>query len=269
MSQILNTLTTEATWSKMQMNFKINNFVYTRKAWCQNAQADYCPLVIALMSIIIILSFVLIIYLCAKTSFRCKFIRNIFSRETNSSQPSRSGSIMSTLSNRNSTDNSTTQNVWSTDVSKFPRPPPTYEESQLNKSATVTRVIRAYPRKISSLPLNQSANVNSAFSMEQLDETVSNIQHSTLGSSLFPTYRCVSLTTSPPARNTLQRLSALSRQLLEENGITEPIVANDVFQSTANNDEIPPPYESVITTSQFTTTRSVSRSRNNPSSVYF
>lgn len=43
--------------------------MYSMRAWCQTAELDYCPVVISIMSMVILMSFVTIIYLCAKTSF--------------------------------------------------------------------------------------------------------------------------------------------------------------------------------------------------------
>lgn len=233
-----------------------NRFKYTHRAWCQSDKADYCPLVIALMSFIILVSLGLILFLCARTSFKCKYLRKMFNRNQTSLQPTtRLNRTMSNLSTLSSINRSAftinpipfqPQSVWSTDNSKFARPPPTYEESQTTKSSKFTRVIRTYPRKMTHVPIvvqsNQSANVNDAFSMENITEPVRLTR--TVNRNVFPSYRCLSLTTSPSTRSGIQRLNSISAHLAGENCTNEQILQADLFTQVV--DEVPPSYDSVI-----------------------
>jgi hypothetical protein len=47
------------------------------RAWCHSDAGDYCPLVIASMSVVIILSLILILYLCTRKAFGFKCCRNV------------------------------------------------------------------------------------------------------------------------------------------------------------------------------------------------
>ena len=251
------------------------NVFLTSRPWCSssNDSNDYCPIVIAIMSFVIIISLILILYLCSKSSFKCKSLRKLVLRLKNKlNKPNRrqrsiynrSGSLSnmnipfsenstpssdsapgilnrfgSFLSSSSSTTNNT-NDIWFTDVSKYARPPPTYEESQQvsntisTRQAHLNRVIKTYPRKL----FVSSSNVNDAFSMESVNETRigSNLERIP-SRGVFPTYRCLALTTSPSTQAHLQQLGALSRQLLDENGPAD---------SCLNLDEVPPAYETVV-----------------------
>lgn len=139
------------------------------RVWCQLDSADYCPLIIVLMSSIIFLSCVLIVYLCARTSFKCVRCRRINASTDSTLHLDRSSHSIPTISNQ--------INETRTNYNKVQRPPPSYEES-LGKNR-INRIIRTYPRQ------KPSAQVNSAFSME-------NDRHSVV----FPEYTCLSLVTS-------------------------------------------------------------------------
>ena len=289
----------------------------TVRPWCNSTENDYCPLVIAFMSFIIITSLVLIFFLCAKTSFKCKKMRHYFrklfrirnsrsrhsrrelNRSTNSqifnpsnissntstsiteecnnsnqelsTQPT-SNNIFSRIGRRlsftrgGSSSSNRNSNIWFTDLSKYsrnmPPPPPSYDESQHHVTIAGFKPRPSYPRKYLSVSAirrpeqtlaaaNTSASiVNNAFSMENISENY-NIDHQERSATVFPSYRCIALTTSPSTRATLSRLGDLSRQLLREQQAEE---SNDLDIISANIatmanflDEVPPPYEAVIT----------------------
>jgi hypothetical protein len=306
---------------------QLNNFhfLYTSasgtmvRPWCNSTENDYCPLVIAFMSFIIITSIILIFFLCAKTSFKCKKMRhycrklfrtrysqsrhgrrdlnrstnsqifnpvtsNISSNsatsitgECNNSNQESSTNIVPTnifsrigrrLSFRRSGSSSRNSNVWFTDLSKYPNrnmppPPPSYDESQQHVSLTgySHKQRPCYPRKFLSVSAirrpeqtsaaNTTASiVNNAFSMENVCENY-NIDHQERSSTVFPSYRCIALTTSPSTRATLSRLGDLSRQLLREQQAEESndfdIISANIATMASFLDEVPPPYEAVIT----------------------
>ncbi|CAF0888218.1 unnamed protein product [Brachionus calyciflorus] len=212
MTNILNRIITENT----------EDVLRDTKAWCQLDTADYCPLVIALMSSIILLSCILIIYLCARTSFNCIRCRRLFKRDSLSTdQLNRSNMYISTVSNQIET--------RVPQFTKQNRPPPSYEESQGNKTR-FNRVIRTYPRQKKTIPL--PVHVNTAFAMDERQSVV------------FPEYRCLSLITSNS--NSLPRGTPI--------GVNEQVIVSDqLFQ----NDEVPPPYDVAILRS------------NDPDVVYF
>jgi len=201
----------------------------------------------------------LIIYLCIKTSFECTCIRrfslslrNKFTRTTTSSTPSvhsdqpRRSNIETLAALRNPTVsqnsrsafrnitrqlNQHERNIWFTDAySKSTPPPPTYEESQQNIISNKSLSIH-------------SANVNNAFSIENIHN-----QAELHPMPVFQNYRYLSLTTSPSTRAQLNRLSNLSRRLLDENQISMDMPSHLVRQGTLNinNDEVPPDYETVV-----------------------
>lgn len=240
-----------------------NDYLYqSSKMWC-NSQRDYCPLVIALISVIILITIVLIIFLCIKNSFQCESLRRATQRLTNKfrfntntvvnqscNQPRSNIETLAALRNptvsrqsrsafRNISNHfNSDRNVWFTSNKQtVTPPPPTYEESQ----NTIIRVKTSRNlHKLHSMPLSQSASINNAFSIETVNEEIP--------TALFPTYRCLALSTSPSTRATLQRLSNLSKQLLQENRFNEETTSALVRVGTLNinNDEIPPDYETVV-----------------------
>lgn len=139
------------------------------RVWCQLDTADYCPVIIVLMSSIIFLSCVLIVYLCARTSFRCVRCRRFSGESDSRIHLDRSSVDIAAISSQ--------VNETRPAFSKAQRPPPSYEES-LGKTR-LNRVIRTYPRQ------KQSPQVNAAFCLE-------NERHSVV----FPEYTCLSLVTS-------------------------------------------------------------------------
>ena len=237
----------------------VNDYYYqSSKTWC-NSQRDYCPLVIALISVVIVITLILIIYLCIKSSFQCSTLRNfiqtlrnkLFKNSSTNNQPRSCNPNRSNLETlaalrnpsvsrasrsafRSSSMND--RNIWfiGSFYSKSTPPPPSYEESQ--------KIVRH--TKLHTVPLNQSASINNAFSIESINENSP--------SAIFPSYRCIALSTSPNTRATIQRLGHLSRQLLQENGYTDSSNSNFVRVGTLNinNDEVPPDYETAIRSSQ-------------------
>ena len=293
-------------------NMDHSNFNYER-AWCHSDAGDYCPLVIASMSVVIILSLVLILYLCTRKAFGFKCCRNVSlflrkkllkSPSNNSTMLSRNhqmrrpiyhnmspvqalsprpsnleilhsleapvtvsrtstltsrflnrlnnfGSFLSTNSSRSSS-SSTEQNanVWFVDIGKHVRPPPSYDESQhterVNEESDVNlkthRSLRAMP-----VNYNQTSNFNVAFSLENLMEP----QESRI---VFPSYRCMTLTTD--ASSTQPTLCLI--------GHHQPQVENNATLIRAQ-DEVPPPYEAVVnafvTTQKPTSSTHLNRTR--------
>lgn len=246
-------------------NFANDYYYQSSRTWC-NSQRDYCPLVIALISVVIFITLILIIVLCVKNRVRCRSFRNLVLScrnklfKNSSQQQSQHQHIISNPNRSNletlnalrnptvsrasrsafRSSNLSERNIWfiGNFSSKATPPPPSYEESQkfANRSSLT---------KLHSNPLNQSANINNAFSFESINENSS-------PSAVFPSYRYIALSTSPNTRATIQRLSNLSRQLLQENGYTQANTSNFVRVGTLNinNDEVPPDYESVIKSCQ-------------------
>lgn len=260
-----------------QQSYKFNNIFYTEnRPWCQKDLIDYCPLVISLMSFIILVSIILIIYLCIKTSLNCRFVhklsRKMFRQRQSSMQTLNVSSNYINEPPPNVAINEVNQlnvisvsqvpvspdsrRVWCTNLSKYSRQsaPPTYEESQLmdriinanvvvrpkcvpsSSSSSTNRIVRTYPRKAASF--SSTCSSNEAFSEESL--SIANQSAGTSGTSVFPSYRCLALTTRPGAASPVQRLSTLSRQLLQDDE-TYPTYLSAI-------DEVPPPYEAVVTT---------------------
>jgi hypothetical protein len=62
---------------KSSYQYRFNMVSGVERAWCHNDAGDYCPLVIASMSIVILLSLALILFLCTRKSFGCKYCRNV------------------------------------------------------------------------------------------------------------------------------------------------------------------------------------------------
>ncbi len=242
-------------------NHKQNDRVdaFYAKPWCTQVSHDYCPLVITLMSFVCLVSLVLIIFICIRGSFECtplrKCIRSlrkkIFKRTlSNASRLSYDRSIIPTSAMDLSTpinrsffthiDNyvsseRTEDQVWFTNINPSKpatRPPPSYEESQtytvrnLIKPVPINPVVRSYPHK-------ESTTIASAVSEPQ-------------ASNVFPTYRCITLTSSANTRASLDRLSQLSRQLLDENTIDLDTPFTRTGTLNIHNDEVPPAYDSII-----------------------
>ena len=262
------------------------------RAWCHSDAGDFCPLVIISMSIIIILSLVLIVFLCTTNSFGFKYIHNIASflrrklRKTNqdtrlqnaqifrrpiytSSQSSgaspsalrpsnlailhsleapasrtstitgrllsRLNNFGSFLSSRSSTSSAEQNfNVWFVDAANHVRPPPSYEESQHTERVNVESGARIVSSKCTPL-VTQSSSYNIAFSMENIDESQLNACRT-----VFPSYRCMTLTTDTlSAQPTVSLLAQKQGNLVNYSVDSLPRVL----------DEVPPPYEQVVVAS--------------------
>ena len=134
--------------------------------------------------------------------------------------------------------------VWFTDISKTTRPPPTYEESQtqiysvrnLVKPVPINPIIRTYPIQNGAFLVDNEVRVANV-----IEDPAEN--HEPTSTVLFPSYRCISLTSSPTARANLQRLGDLSRQLLEQHRATP---FSRVGSLNIHNDEVPPAYDSIV-----------------------
>ena len=293
------------------------------RTWCHGDAGDYCPLVIISMSLVIIVSFVLILYLCSKQTLKCKclraftkFLRKKLAKpsvepsapnqrrpiyqETHSAETrpsnlailhsleapvtiSRTSTITSRLLNRlnsfgsfvsrssaGSSRPSTSQDsshIFFVDVSKHMRPPPSYEESQHIQRVTVQTLVQplnrasqiraSFPRKYYT-PVNQTPSFNSAFSMENLNES----GREPTSQTVFPTYRCLALTTnSATAEPSLFILAGNSQPAPRAlNLAAQPLVENTI-EMVRLMDEVPPPYEAVVSApnpkSQLNRTRSL------------
>lgn len=224
--------------------------------WCSQVSHDYCPFVISLMSFVCLISLMLIIFICVRGSIECapfrkcilSFRRTFFKRQPNeNSRLSYDRSILpptamdlSSPINRSFFDrvNNFTHSspersgqVWFTDISKT-RPPPTYEESQTYTVRNLIKPVPINPIITRTYPQNKTATnitLENEFSNEQT-------------APLFPSYRCLTLTSSPSVRSNLNRLGDLSRQLLEENVFS----FSRMGSLNINNDEVPPAYDSII-----------------------
>lgn len=233
--------------------------------WCSQVSHDYCPLVISFMSFICLVSFILIIYLCLRSSVECHPLRkclrslrkSVFKKHTpsNASRLSYDRSIIPTtamdlstpvnrsffsyVNNFTHASPSRQGQVWFTDVSKTTRPPPSYEESQTYTVRNIVKPIPVNPSRTIQLKnqANEVAIENSAF--ENIEPC-----------NVFPAYRCLTLTSSPNNRASLNRLGDLSRQLLAESAVFE-VCSDDggfsrVGSITVQNDEVPPAYDAVF-----------------------
>lgn len=171
--------------------------------WCQSDVNDYCPLVISLMLIVIILCSVFIVCLCYSknivarlskwTMRRSKANRNsmpdseTYSNSTNAIYVPTVASIVDTMSEFNlDTMRGSSQNsnrIWFTENSLMSSniQPPSYEESQQMQTlasgeqigpitkSNFNRSLRTYPRKVSNRrPIILSASVNRAFTSNEL-----------------------------------------------------------------------------------------------------
>ncbi len=230
------------------------------KPWCTQVSHDYCPLVITLMSFVCLVSLALIIFICIRGSIECtplrKFVRSMrrkFFKRTlsNASRLSYDRSIipnsamdLSTPINRSffsqidnyvSNDRDESQ-IWFTNINdpkpSATRPPPSYEESQtytirnLIKPVPINPVIRTFPHK-ESIPIANTVSVPQT-------------------TTVFPSYRCITLTSSANARENLNRLGDLSRQLLDEYSVDLDTPFTRVGTLNIHNDEVPPAYDSII-----------------------
>lgn len=221
--------------------------------WCNQVSNDFCPLVISLMGFICLISIILIIYLCLRGTFECNKIRHFFriirlkifkQRFSESARLSYGRSIITphamdlsapidrsfisrinnyTLSNQN-------RHIWFTDISKSVPPPPTYDESQ---SLTIHHVIK--PKPINPASVYPKSNSTDITDVQQ--------------SVVFPNIRCLTLTSSPGTRSSLNRLGNLSRQLLDQNMMGYGLEINEftrIGASNLPNDEVPPAYDTII-----------------------
>lgn len=217
--------------------------------WCNQVSNDFCPLVISLMGFICLISIILIIYLCLRETIECNKIRHFFhiirlkifkQRFSESARQSYGRSTITphamdlsapidrsfisrvnnyTLSNQN-------RQIWFTDISKSV-PPPTYDESQ---SLTIHHVIKPKP-------------INPASVYPQSNSTdIANVQESVV----FPNIRCLTLTSSPETRSSLNRLGNLSRLLLNQNMVGYGLEFTHMGTSNSPNDEVPPAYDTIV-----------------------
>lgn len=177
------------------------------RVWCQLDNADYCPLIIVLMSSIILLSFVLIVYLCARTSFKCLRCRKLNNQSESTIHLETSSLNIPTLSSQ--------INETRSNFTKTQRPPPSYQES-LGK----TRFIRTYPR------VKPSAQINSAFSMDTDSQSV-----------VFPQYTCLSLVSSP-SNNVRHDTQLIVSQSLFQSDEVPPSYETVMARSERDNDVV-------------------------------
>jgi hypothetical protein len=244
-----------------------NDYIYqSSKMWC-NSERDYCPLVISLISIVIFITLLLIIYMCVNSFELRRFFQSIREKLFNNSSqssfnnnmqrrnnietlnalrnPNISSSSRSAFRRISNQLNASDRNIWFTGRANYTKqtqlpPPPTYEETIESIRASKTDIVH----KLHTVPVTQSASVNNAFSIENINSQES--------SPVFPTYRCLALTTSPSTRAQLQRLRNMSIRLLQENRFNEETTRALARVGTLqlNNDEVPPSYETVIKSTQ-------------------
>jgi hypothetical protein len=155
-------------------NYYNEELYYYSKPWCLGIR-DYCPLVISIMSFIIIVSIFLIGLLCYKNRrfFKCFRVK---SESTTSLSPRSTASTTSSF-NSNQINLSRSLNVeslnavpvWSIDMTKFTRPPPSYDESEQFQLA-FNSVIPTNFEPVSAFKQFKTANINNAFSMENVEQ---------------------------------------------------------------------------------------------------
>jgi hypothetical protein len=223
-------------------NADLNYFFMTRP-WCSQGSSDYCPLVISIILFVILVSLTLILCLWLNFSIRCERLRKYASRlrrfvcrkpASNNDPLNNSAMFAHMQPNLIPFDNSSSSSdpIWFIGVPKNFKPPPTYAQSQQDlKQKRKNRTIFV---RTCEIPLtepiasnqniqHQQANINNAFTLENLD--VLEFQPE-ISQNVFPSYQCLTLTTQPRVM-TLQAIA--SQQLFKE-----------------TSDEIPPAYDSII-----------------------